>query len=67
MHRAEEPPLQHKYIQHGMGGDDWLDELKARPTYLKLWKDRTTYVIASRAFVIKVNEVRPLTSPAISL
>ena len=61
MHGAEAPPP----LQYGRG-DDWLDELKAHSTYLKLWKDRATYVIASQPFVTKDNRVRPLTSPAIS-
>lgn len=54
MRGAEGPPSQYKRIQHGRGGDDWLDELKTRSTYLKLWKDRTTYVIGSQAFVIEI-------------
>jgi hypothetical protein len=42
--------FQHKRFQH----DDWLDELKARGTHLKLWKDATTCVIALQTFVIKI-------------
>lgn len=67
IHNAERPPLEHKHIQHRRNGNDWLHELKTHPTYLKIWRDRTTYVIALQALVMKDNEMRPLASPAISL
>lgn len=45
------PPFRHERVQR----NDWLDELKTRPTRLRPRKDPITHVTASQPFVIKDN------------